>query len=345
VLFVLPAGALGALLPLLGARVLGVGPIGYGLLLAAVGAGSVAAALFVPRLHERFHIDLMLGGATMVWIACTVVLALVDDRLVIALALAGAGSAWLTAVTSLNMSAQRSVPDWVRARALGAYLMVFQSSIFVGGLLWGGIADALGVRVTLLVAAGALVPGVVTIRWLGLPAIDRRDLHVVARPLPAVGTEPDEEEGPVMILVDYEVDLDEEEAFIEVMEELRVVRRRTGATRWGLFEDAAKPGRFVETFVVPSWGSYLRQRTRYTEADLRVHDAAYALHRLPGQPHVTYFIHPDSALAYRRRARWRRLRGLDRALSEDRPSASVTPLRAAGEEAEPNGGGHVLDGG
>jgi MFS family permease len=316
VLFVLPAGALSALLPLLAARSLGVGPLGYGLLLAAVGTGSVVGALFVPRLHERLRIDTLLGGATVCWMAGLVVLGLVHERPFIALALAITGAAWLTAMTALNMSAQRSVPEWVRSRALGAYLMVFQSSIFLGGLLWGLVADMIGVRATLIVAAAALVPGVATIPWLRLPVVDRRDLHVVARPAPEVAAALDEEEGPVMILVDYQIDPDDSEDFIEAMEELRVVRRRTGATRWGVFEDASQPGRFVETFVVSSWGSYLLQRSRYTEADLRVLHAVFALQRPPGDPRVSYFIHPDSAMAYRRRARWRRLRGLDRALGD-----------------------------
>lgn len=340
VLFVLPAGALTALLPLLAARYLGVGPIGYGLLLSAVGGGSVIGALFVPKLHERWRVDALLGGATVVWIACLIVLGLVSDRRVIGLALGGTGAAWLTAMTALNMSAQRSVPEWVRSRALGAYLMVFQCSIFLGGLLWGVVADVIGVRPTLLVAAASLVPGLVTIRWLGLPVVDRDDLHVVARPVPEVGAEREDAEGPVMILVDYQLDLDDEEAFIEAMEELRVVRRRTGATRWGLFEDAGQPGRFVETFVVPSWGSYLLQRNRYTEADIRVLNAAWSMHSLPTEPRVTYFIHPDSAIAYRRRARWRRLRGMDKALAESvRESASsgtgVHPTDARGAEWTP----------
>jgi hypothetical protein len=30
------------------------------------------------------------------------------------------------------------------------------------------------------------------------------------------------------------------------MEELRVARRRTGASRWGLFEDAERPGHFID---------------------------------------------------------------------------------------------------
>ncbi len=119
-----------------------------------------------------------------------------------------------------------------------------------------------------------------------------------------------------MILVDYQVNPNDHDEFIEVMDELRVVRRRTGATRWSLFEDAGHPGHLVESFVVPSWGGYLLQRNRYTEADLRIYDTAMALHRGPGEPEVTYFIHPESILAYRRRARWRRLSGHDRALSD-----------------------------
>jgi MFS family permease len=87
----------------------------------------------------------------------------------------------------------------------------------------------------------------------------------------------------------------------------RVVRRRIGASRWGLFEDASTPGHFLESFVVPSWGDYLRQRSRYTTADLRVLDAAMALDASPNGPTVSHFVHPESAFSYRRRARWRRL--------------------------------------
>jgi Transmembrane secretion effector len=171
-----------------------------------------------------------------------------------------------------------------------------------------------GVRATLLIASASFLPGLVVVRWLGLPVVDRPDLEVVPRPHPDVVAEPEATDGPVMVLVDYNIEPRRQEHFIEQMEELRVVRRRIGASRWGLFEDAGRPGRFVESFVVPSWGGYIRQRSRYTAADLRVYDAAMALNTPPGEPAVSYFVHPESALSYRRRARWRRLRGVDRAL-------------------------------
>ena len=333
VLFVLPAGALTALLPLLGSRVLGLGSVGYGLLLAAVGAGSVSAALVLPRLLERFPLDPMLAVASIFSATGTAVLVLLHQRAVAAVALAVIGAAWLVSLTTLNLSVQQAVPRWILSRALGAYLMVFQASVVFGGLLWGAVADVLGVRTTLLIAAGCLLGGVLLTGRLSLPRVDRRDLQVVPRPHPELVAEPEEEDGPVMILVDFQTDPEHHEKFIEAMEELRVVRRRAGATRWSLFEDAERPGRFVESFVTRSWGGYLRQRSRYTTADLRILDAARALDYAPDGPKVNYFLHPDSVLAYRRRARWRRLRGVDRALE--------IPAEDAAED-DPAGPGYAI---
>jgi len=307
-LFVLPAGALSALLPLFAARDLHVGAEGYGLLLAAMGAGSVAGALVLPNLSDRLHLDRMLIIASVTFCLCTLLLVALPDHVVAGFALAGAGAAWLVGVTTLNLAARKAVPSWVVSRALGAYLMVFQASIVVGALVWGGVADGIGVRWTLVVASAMFVPGLLVIRWLGLPVVDRGEMEVVPRPHPDVAVEPETDDGPVMVIADYVVANEDQERFIELLEEVRVVRRRIGASRWGLFEDATTPGHFVESFVVPSWGDYLRQRSRYTTADLRALDAATALDTSRHGPTVRYFVHPESAFSYRRRARWRRLR-------------------------------------
>ena len=234
-LFVFPAGALSALLPLFASREMGVGAEGYGFLLAAVGAGSVAGVFVIPRLRDRFHLDGMLAAAGFTFGGCTVLLVMFHKHLVAALALAGTGGAWLVGVTALNLGAREAVPSWVVSRALGAYLMVFQASIVIGALLWGGIADAIGVKYTLLVAAATFAPGLLLTRWLGLPVVDRRDMRVVPRPHPDVAVEPEAEDGPVMILVEYQIVPERQEQYIEVMEELRVVRRRIGASLLGPF--------------------------------------------------------------------------------------------------------------
>lgn len=336
ILFILPAGALPALLPLVAARELHLGAVGYGLLLACVGVGSVGAAVVLYRAGNHLHLDAMLGSAALVSSAATVLLVVFRDRYLSALFLAVTGAAWLVSVTALNLGVQQAVPKWILSRALGVYLAVYQASIVVGALLWGGLADGVGVRNALIVAGAALLPGVVLIRWLGLPVVARSDMQVVPRPLPDMVSEPEDEDGPVLIVVTYVVDVDDRDQFVEAMEELRVVRRRTGATRWSLFEDANRPGRFIESFVTASWAAYLMQRNRYTKADLRVLGAAFALHTLPEPPEIAYYVHPDSALAYRRLARWRRLRGVDRSLQPSWGGAPPAPPAPSAPSSAPS---------
>ena len=51
------------------------------------------------------------------------------------------------------------------------------------------------------------------------------------------------------------------------MKAVERIRRRDGAIQWGLFEDAANPGRYVESFLVENWAEHLRQHERITVSD------------------------------------------------------------------------------
>ena len=59
------------------------------------------------------------------------------------------------------------------------------------------------------------------------------------------------------------------------------VRQRTGGRRWSLFQDGARPERFVETYLVPSWAEHLRQH----EERLTVTDARNERRRLRPRAH------------------------------------------------------------
>jgi hypothetical protein len=74
------------------------------------------------------------------------------------------------------------------------------------------------------------------------------------------------------------------------MKELERIRRRDGAIQWGLFEDAGEPGRFVESFLVESWGEHLRQHARVTVADRVFEERANAFHAGPEAPKVTHWL-------------------------------------------------------
>ena len=67
------------------------------------------------------------------------------------------GAAWIVALTTLNGVAQAILPNWVRGRALAVYLTVFNGAMTAGTLGWVPVAEAAGIRVTLLIGAAALL--------------------------------------------------------------------------------------------------------------------------------------------------------------------------------------------
>ena len=159
ILFIPAASAVWALLPVLAAGNLGLGSAGYGLLLGMVGIGAVAGAFVIPRVRARIGSARMVTGAMVITAVALAVIAASSNPLVVGVALLPVGSAWIAVMSSLNSGLQLTLPNWVRARGLAYYLVVFQGAQALGGVLWGVVADATSVTVALLVAAAVLAVG------------------------------------------------------------------------------------------------------------------------------------------------------------------------------------------
>jgi hypothetical protein len=103
------------------------------------------------------------------------------------------------------------------------------------------------------------------------------------------------DDGPVLVTVEYRVAPDDAAAFARAMHDVSRLRRRDGAVSWGVFRDTADRVRWLETFVVESWGEHLRQHARATVADLAIEAAARQYHRGDGLPRVAHFVHADTS--------------------------------------------------
>jgi len=101
----------------------------------------------------------------------------------------------------------------------------------------------------------------------------------------------------VMVSIDYQVDASEADAFVGAIHDLRAIRLRDGAVRWGLFHDSADEAHYVETFLVESWAEYLRQRERMTMTDRDVRDRVYRYQRGPIPPPVSRMIYVPTRAA------------------------------------------------
>jgi predicted MFS family arabinose efflux permease len=289
--FVLFASAIWSLLPLVSRQLLGLHAVGYGVLLGCLGLGAVAAATVLPALRRQIPTDRLMMLATMLFALASATLAVARDPVVAGVVLIGAGAAWMAVMSTINTAAQTSVSAWVRARALAVSLLVIQGSMAIGALLWGSIATHTGIPVALLIAAGGLLVGLVVASRFQLAAGELLDL-TPADPVPApdILGEFAADGGPVLVTVEYRIEPERADEFVDAIRRLARVRRRDGAQLWGVFRDAADPARYLETFTVESWAEHLRQHERMTVADRELQAVARAFHVADEPPVVTHYI-------------------------------------------------------
>lgn len=289
-LFVVPATAIWALLPVVANRSLGMGASGYGLLLAALGVGAIAGALILPWLRQRLSLAWFIATPTVLCAAALAVVGLAKTPLVVVVALLAAGLSWLLLLSHVNASLQQLLPAWVRARGLATYQLAFMGSQAISAAAWGLSADRFGLGPTFVAAAIVLLGSALTIpRW---PLHESEGVDPTTAtywPEPTLSLVPEPSSGPVLVLIRYKVSEENHEAFVEAMLAVGLSRRRTGATSWDLFRDGAEPELFVEAFFVASWDEHLRQHEgRVTGADRELELRALAL--VDAAPEVTHLF-------------------------------------------------------
>ena len=289
-LFVVPGTVVWALLALVASQRLGLGPGGYGLLLAALGVGAVAGAFTLPRLRLRTSTN---GSCSPAW--------------------SSPPPCWWSRWSSTPPSSpprccrrgrlagrhgqpQRhhaavparlgagpgpvDLPDRVRGRRRcgRARLGTAGRAVRARGRLPGrGRADA-GRG-----GLAALVGRCTTPRaWTGARRCTGRSRTSTSSPSPTTARC----WSPPPTVAE-----DQEPRFLEAMELVRRSRQRTGASRWDLYRDGADRRQFVETFVVPSWAEHLRQHgERLTGTDQALEERAIAL--ADGPPEVQHLFLP-----------------------------------------------------
>ena len=286
-LFLLPATAIWALLPLVATETLHLDAAGYGVLLGALGLGAIGGVLVLGRLHARFSEDGLLALAGLAYAASMAVLVLVPLVPVAFAVLIVAGMAWLTVLSTVNATLQTFLPGWVRARGLAFYVIVLFGSQALGAAIWGVVAGQVGLTAAFVAAAVMMVGTTLAGRRWRLPDVSGLDRNpAVYWPEATLAFEPDEDAGPVLVTAAYTVPAASSAAFVAAMSDLERSRRRTGASDWQLYRDGADPERFLEVFEVPSWDMHLRQHGgRLTGADAAIEARADALASAPSTVH------------------------------------------------------------
>lgn len=289
--FFLQSTALLALLPLVAKRMPGGGAWTYTMLLAALGAGAIATAFWLPRLRVLITRDRLLRDGTWLQALAMMAVGFAPNTWSAIPAMMLAGAAWLAVVNTLTVATQLSLPDWVRARGMSLYMMTMMAATSASAAVWGQVASLIEVPFTFVAAAATGTVLLLLVGRLHAVATEPQDLtpaRMLQEPVPAFPVE--HQMGPVMVTVDYLIDPARAAEFAAVMRESRANRLQLGALSWGLFQDTSEPGHYIEYYLDESWADHLRRFDRFTASDSELRDRRYAFHIGGEPPKVSRYI-------------------------------------------------------
>ncbi|PTM39976.1 MFS transporter [Bosea sp. 124] len=285
-----------ALLPLIARDLVKGGPLVFGVLLGAFGAGAVVGAFMSARLRRMLTTEALVRATFAAYATSAALMGASTTMWLTMPALAVAGACWVLTLSTFNATVQLSAPRWVVGRALAIYQMAAFGGMASGSWAWGQATLHWGAEQALMISAFALLAGAALGLRYELPPLEALNLDPLSRwrePKVAVDIEP--RSGPVIVTIEWLIREEDVVEFLKAMAERRRIRRRDGARHWTLLRDLTDPELWVERYDSPTWVEYVRQAQRVTQADAEISDRVRALHKGPNPPVVHRMIERETA--------------------------------------------------
>jgi MFS family permease len=320
--FIVPAVVMWSQVPIIATGLLGLqkqhAEKGSAMLFAFVGLGAIFGVLLMPGLHRRYKIDPVVNVCTACFAGGLIALSFVHHLWMASFIMVFLGVNWVIIPTNFNTATQKSVPLWVKGRAISFYLTVLFGSFAIGGAIWGRVTthfsypDHVGINTSLFIGGLSMAVLLILAIWYPLTINEGLDLSPAfkgeppkqpwpvalgtfehpslpsANGNPVMGYSNDGPKGPLEVAMDYDVEPASVQEFLTVMRQVGQLRRRNGASHWRLEPGPQAGGavRYVEYFRFHSSAEYTRQPARMTAHDMKLLEATRAFHVGPNPPAV-----------------------------------------------------------
>jgi MFS family permease len=285
-------GAIPALLPVIGLKVLHLDAVSLGLVFTSMGLGSLGGAvLILEPARKRLKPNQMTIVASLALTLAYALMATVRHANAFFLVAAAAGVAWTVSASELWVAGQRIIPDWIRGRMNATHMMVSQGGMAIAGLVWGSLAVRFNVHWALLAASLLGVAGALTAKWWSIDF--STETNTEPEPLTSKYSSPympDAGAGPITASVELEIAPEKQVRFFQLMKHLRLIFLRNGALNARLDQDVENPNRFRLQATYSSWVALERTDQRFTRDENALWTELWALHSGPELPHPKRYL-------------------------------------------------------
>jgi MFS family permease len=130
-------------------------------LLGCFGAGAIGGALLMQTLRSRYLTKMIVSAGVVILAIAIVTIARLRSLSALAAVVLVSGAAWVLFISLINDLVQNLAPDWVRARVLAIFTLVYMGSYALGSAAWGGLAQRQGIRLALVSSGFGIVASMI----------------------------------------------------------------------------------------------------------------------------------------------------------------------------------------
>ena len=293
-LFTLCSSALLSLLPILAKHDLGLDSTGFGLLLGSFGTGSVIGGIIIlPKLRSKVSVESLITASIGLLAIVIFAMGYLRDFAILCVIMGIGGVAYITIISKFYTIGIKSAPKWIGARVLAVYLLILNGGLAVGSVIWGSMANTLGIQITLSVASLALGATILSKKRYNTTLLDDLDFTPSGDHWslpPDLSIDLPQSDNQVLITIDYKIDPKLSNEFEKSVLELGRILKSEGMAYWELFQDTADIGHYIEIRIADTWTDHMRQHERVTKNVQIMEDKIRLLLKDDPKPIVSHYI-------------------------------------------------------
>ena len=293
-LFTLCSSALLSLLPILAKHDLGLDSTGFGLLLGSFGLGAIIGGIVIlPKLRSKISVESLIIGSIGLLAIVIFAMGYIRDFTILCVIMGIGGVTYITIISKFYTIGIKSAPRWIGARVLAIYLLILNGGLAVGSVIWGSMANTLGIQITLSVASLALGVTILAKKRYNTTLLDDLDFTPSGDHWslpPELSIDPPQSDNQVLITIDYKIDPKLSNEFEKSVRELGRILKSEGMANWELFQDTKDIGHYIEIRIADTWTDHMRQHERVTKNVQIMEDKIRALLKDGPKPIVSHYI-------------------------------------------------------
>jgi MFS family permease len=293
-LFTLCSSALLSLLPILAKHDLGLDSTGFGLLLGSFGIGAIIGGIVIlPRLRSKVSVESLITGSVGLLAIVIFAMGYLRDFAILCIIMGIGGVAYITIISKFYTIGIKSAPKWIGARVLAVYLLILNGGLAVGSVIWGSMANTLGIPITLSVASLALGITILAKKRYNTTLLDDLDFTPSGDHWslpPDLSIDLPQSDNQVLITIDYKIDPKLSYEFEQTARELGRILKSEGMAYWELFQDTTDIGHYIEIRIADTWTDHMRQHERVTKNVQIMEDKIRLLLKDGPKPIVSHYI-------------------------------------------------------